>query len=356
MSDRALADIIRTDAEQVVRNVKNWSWLKDKKVLVTGGTGLIGTHLMAVLERLSHAGYVGQVSYTAQSLPETGPITVVGEFANFFECDLTFPDWLRSLPDHQDVIIHAAGYGQPAKFMHEGLKTITLNTTVTDSLHHHLTEKGRFLFISTSEIYSGNPTIPYEEHHCGITNPQHPRAAYIEGKRCGEAVCSWYNIQGGHDRIARVALAYGPGTRPDDARVVNQFIQRALTEHKIKMRDFGNAHRTYCYVSDCVEALFNIILSGKELVYNVGGHSRTTIREIAEKIAEKTDSNVEVPDLPVGEQAVIKALGGAPEDVWMSTERADKEFEKAVYVPLDEGLDRTIAYQRILYENSSNRG
>jgi len=354
MSDYKLASIIREDAERVVQSILDWSPMKDKRVLLTGGTGLIGVHMLAVLERLRHAGLVGHVTFTGKNRP-TGAASVIGQFAEFVKCDLTNHAQMFNLPDGVDFIIHAAGYGQPGKFMANGLKTIELNTTVTDELGQHLSKDGRFLFLSTSEIYSGCPNIPYKEEDCGTTNPFHPRACYIEGKRCGEAICNYHYIKGRHYRIARVSLAYGPGTQAGDERVINQFIQRALTEKVIKMRDFGNAMRTYCYVSDTVENLFDIILHGKEPLYNVGGQSRTTIHRLAELIAAPTGARIELPDTSGAEQVMLRVLTGAPDDVWMDMSKASAEFSKVQYVPLDEGLNKTIEYQRILYANPDNR-
>ena len=353
MSDLKLASIIREDAERVVLAIPDWSFLWGKRVLLTGGTGLIGIHMLAVLERLRHAGYVRHVTFTGQNLP-TGAASIIGQFAEFVKCDLTNHAQMFNLPYDVDVIIHAAGYGQPGKFMVNGLKTIELNTTVTDDLGQHLAKDGRFLFLSTSEIYSGSKNIPYKEEDCGITHPFHPRACYIEGKRCGEAICNYHHIKGRHYRIARVSLAYGPGTQAGDERVINQFIQRALTEKVIKMRDLGDAIRTYCYVSDTVENLFNIILHGKEPLYNVGGKSRTTIHRLAEIIAVLTGARIELPSTSGAEQVMLKVLTGAPDDVWMDTSKANAEFSKTQYVPLDEGLNKTIEYQRILYANSGN--
>ena len=99
--------------------------------------------------------------------------------------------------------------------------------------------------------------------------------------------------------------------------------------------------------------LFNILLHGRDLVYNVGGCSRTTIHDLAKSIAACTGARVETPDIPPGEMALLNALAGAPDDVYMDIERYTEEFHK-FFVPLSIGLDRTINYQRLLYEDSNN--
>ena len=123
----------------------------------------------------------------------------------------------------------------------------------------------------------------------------HPRACYIEAKRCGEAICNAFRQQGVKAASARLALAYGPGTREGDKRVLNSFIERGL-KGAITMLDRGEAKRTYCYVSDAVELMWKILLHGREPVYNVGGTSKTTIGELACKIADYLHVPAVFPD------------------------------------------------------------
>jgi len=205
-----------------------------------------------------------------------------------------------------------------------------------------LNVNGKFLFISTSELYSGLPHPPYNESQIGTTNTTHPRSCYIEGKRCGEAICNAFRQNGVAAKSARLALAYGPGTRPDDKRVLNAFIEKAF-KGKITLMDQGNAKRTYCYVSDAVEILWNILLKGTEPLYNVGGFSHTTISELAEKIGTYLNIPVEYPDK---EQDLV----GAPDDVYLDMNKVKQEFRKTDWVNFDEGLQRTINWQKELYK------
>src|SRR3990167_10231086 len=174
---------------------------------------------------------------------------------------------LTEIPEEADYIIHAAGYGQPAKFMADEIATISVNTTAVIELLKKLKPSGKFLFLSTSEIYSGAKS-PYKETDIGTTSPTHPRACYIESKRCGEAICMAYRRKGFDVKIARLSLAYGEGTKSDDTRVLNQFIKQALTKGKIELLDMGEAKRTYCYIEDVVKILWAVLLQGKSEVYN----------------------------------------------------------------------------------------
>jgi nucleoside-diphosphate-sugar epimerase len=208
-------------------------------------------------------------------------------------------------------------------------------------LFDKLSKRGKFLFVSSSEIYSGLKKPPFKESEAGITNTTHPRACYIEAKRCAEAICLAYRKKGIDAKAVRLSLAYGPGTRPGDKRVLNSFIEKALTG-KIALLDQGEAKRTYCYISDATEIMWNVLLHGKEPIYNVGGNSRTTIRELAEKIGKYLDAPVILP-------SKIQDMAGAPEDVYLDMTKVQEEFNKIEYVILDEGLKNTIEWQRQLY-------
>ena len=126
-------------------------------------------------------------------------------------------------------------------------------------------------------------------------------------------------------------------------RVLNSFIQKALNG-KIALLDDGNARRTYCYVSDAVEILWNVLLSGKDPIYNVGGNSRTTIRSLAEKIGSYLHVPIEIPQRS-------RTFTDAPEDVFLDMSKVKNEFEKTDYISFDKGLAKTIEWQKILYQS-----
>ena len=202
------------------------------------------------------------------------------------------------------------------------------------------------MFLSTSEVYVGVPHPPYRETDIGNTNTDHPRACYIEAKRCGETICNAYRHMGIDAKSARISLVYGPGTRAGDRRVINEFILRGL-RGEISLLDHGHAQRTYCYVTDAVEILWNIMLDGADAIYNVGGLSRISIRELTLKIGEYLNAPVVLPtDIP-------KGLAGAPEDVSLDMAKAKREFGKNVYIDLTEGLRRTIEWQKLYYASGT---
>jgi UDP-glucuronate decarboxylase len=230
-----------------------------------------------------------------------------------------------------DGIIHCGCYAQPIKFLADEIATIKANTSKTIELFHHLNEGGRFLFISSSEVYHGIKA-PQSENQIGTTDPSHTRACYIESKRCGEAICWAYKRKGFDAKIVRLSLTYGK-TDYTDTRALNHFVNQAILGKKIRLMDDGSAKRTYLYVEDAVKILWDIFLKGTQVVYNVGGRSKITIKELAEIIGKITGTPVYLGDKP---------LAGAPEEVGMDISRILKEFGDRKFITLEEGLRKMI--------------
>jgi nucleoside-diphosphate-sugar epimerase len=286
--------------------------LEGKIVIITGSTGLIGTALLKSLQDV-----------------KTYLFTPSRE------------DFAKGHYPKADVIIHAAGYGQPALFMQYPINTIQVNTQATISLLENLKPKGSFLFCSSSEIYNGLDKLCTEDD-IGTTTPSHPRACYIEGKRCGEVIVNSFRAVGRRAISARIAPTYGPGTRRHDTKAMSQFIESALLDKKIVLKDSGKAIRTYGYVDDVVEMLWNIALNGTQPVYNVGGKTIISIAGLADFIGKMTLAEVVIPeDTP-------DQIGGSPV-VRIDSSRYEKEFGKMDYVDLYDGLKATIEYQWKLY-------
>ncbi len=338
-----LYQIINEDAEKIIDKL-DLSDLHEKTILITGASGLVGTYILASLKAFAdrHPGRIKTIAVMQSAASSILQNFLDYEGAEVCNGDLTDYKFCQSLP-LADYIIHAAGYGQPGMFMADQVKTITLNTFSTLELFKKLKPGGKFLFISTSEVYSGLPNPPYKEDQIGTTNTTHPRSCYIEAKRCGEAICNAYRAKGVDAKSARLCLAYGPGTKRGDKRVLNSFIEKAING-KIEMMDRGEAKRTYCYIADAVEIMLNILFHGKEPIYNVGGLSKTTIAELAEKIGKQMDAPVIFP-----ENSTL-TMAGAPDDVFLNMNKVENEFSKIEYISFDEGLKKTIEWQKELYK------
>ena len=312
--------------------------LREDKILVTGASGIIGSNLVKEL-----------ISQRQDGAPKITVITKSGILPNIgidetrleiLKGNLLDSEFIRGLPACK-VIFHAAGYGQPARFLEDTFGTLQLNCEVTSSLLKKVSKGGRFVFFSSSEIYSGSPDVPSREEHIGTTDPYHPRAAYIEGKRVGEALTFLAReaLEVSTTSI-RIALVYGPGTKVGDARVMNSFITRSIQDKKLEMLDMGDALRTYCYVDDAVKLILKITTSGAEPVYNLGGTETISIRELGAMIAEMTGAEFRVPKQNTG-------LKSAPSIVKLDMSKTLQLFPSTFeFTAFNDGLRRTIDWQK----------
>lgn len=321
------------DAQRVIDKV-DFSFLEGKTVLVTGATGLLGSHFLAALALLKERGMDIFINAYGHSELPNHMKEILSRGGVF-----VFPYLGDLLP--ADVIIHAAGFAQPARFTAAPVETIRINTSMTSNLLSRLNAGGKFLFVSSSEVYSGLGGL-VTESSIGTTGPNHSRACYIEGKRCGEAIVNAYRAAGIDAKSARLSLAYGPGTRKHDQRAMMNFIEQALTTKHIDLKYSGREPRTFCYISDAVEMMFEVLLHGKQDVYNVGGESVTNMAGVAQEIAYQTESSLFIPTEET-------TMPGAPLVVRMDLSRYKAEFGEREFVGMAPGLERTINWQRGLY-------
>jgi nucleoside-diphosphate-sugar epimerase len=332
-----MINIIDEDIE-VLLNI-DLSKLRNKSILITGASGLIGLYFLSLIKSKQEDLNIKIYTWTKNSIDDifeplfNNCITIVSDITDYYSYD--------KLPNF-DFIIHAAGYGQPGKFMDDKIKTIEINTLSTKLLLEKLYEDGTFVFISTSEIYSGIDSLELTEEMIGSTSTIHPRACYIEGKRTGETICNIYREKGKDIKIVRLSLAYGPGTKRNDARVLNSLIEKSIKHESITLLDKGRAIRTYCYITDVIEMILNIMFNGKDFIYNVGGVSKLSVIDLAHKIGIISGKKVIIPDID-------EELLGSPKTVNISINRYLNEFNKKKFVDSDEGLKKTIEWQKKLY-------
>ncbi|MFB0566239.1 MAG: NAD-dependent epimerase/dehydratase family protein [Candidatus Aminicenantaceae bacterium] len=326
-------NIIEKDCKDVLESFDDVKTLYGKNFLITGSNGLIG-HYFSVL--LDMANRLYDMNIKAYLISKHPPIWKNNSFT-FITKDLSKPFSLR----HSiDFVIHGACYGRPKKFLENEFETIALNINATKSLLDIAKENmASFLFLSTSEIY-GNPPpeeIPTKETYAGNSKTWSSRAAYVESKRMGEVLCFIYNRKFNVDaRVARLALVYGPGISINDERVMGSFIKKALLDKHIQLIDAGESRRTYCYITDAIVMLLNILLKGKERVYNVGGVETISILELAQLVAKQCGATFAATS---GE-----GIKDAPGIVCLNVSRVLKEFGLEKFTPLADGLARTIEW------------
>ncbi len=244
-----------------------------------------------------------------------------------------------------DYIFHLASPASPnenseVSYMSYPIETMLVNSIGTYNLLKIAREfKARFLFASTSEVYGDPQVSPQDESYFGNVNPAGPRAVYDESKRFGEAMCMTFVRKYGLDvRIARIFNTYGENMREDDGRVVSNFIVQALRNVPITIFGEGSQTRSFCYISDMIDGLYNFMtydnLKGE--IVNLGNPAEYTVGQIAEKIKELTGSSSEIvyKDLPEDDPKKRKP----------SIEKAKKLLDFSPKVEIEEGFKRTIDY------------
>ncbi len=332
--------IIEEDIKKIVDNV-DFSRIADKTVLIVGGTGLIGTYFIYSIIEARKKGYsVKKLSIThLNPLPKYLDTIRSYEWIELLQGDLSDKSFVETLGMY-DIVIHLAGYGQPAQFSLDPIKTIKLNTTLTMDLCERILPNGFFLFASSSGIYNGLKKASYTEEDVGTTNTLHPRACYYEGKKCGEVIVNSYREKGLNAKSVRLSYTYGPAVRQTDERALYSFIKKGL-KGRIDLLDDGSAQRIYCYVADAVELMWKILLFGNKPIYNVGGIEETTILNVASIIAQLLNVQVHIPDVnnPVVGNHVVERV-----DMSMTL----NEFPMD-YIPLEEGLRRTLDWYKAAY-------
>ena len=336
-SKDTLLKLLEKDAQYVNERVSLNS-LDGLEITITGASGLVGLNIISAINYYNN--YLAKKRIYVNALTFTKPHGIIKEIyvENSIKSiygDLDDCNFIKNVP-LSDCIIHSAGYGQPGKFLENKIKTIAINTTATIGLSKRLKEFGRFLYLSSSEVYSGCLNEKNTEEDIGTTAPNHPRSCYIEGKRSGEAIVNILRESGINASSARLALAYGPGVKSNDKRALNQFIQQGING-KITLLDSGESVRTYGYISNVVIMLLNILIKNNNTVYNVGGISKISIRELANKIGEIMRVDVVVPESD-------SFLKDAPKSVELDLSRIESEYKIANYVGLDQGLKNTIEW------------
>ena len=311
-----------------------------KRILVTGGAGFLGSHL---IDRLLARG--DEVICVDNLF--TGSKRNVEHLKDhprfeFMRHDVTFPLYLEV-----DQIYNLACPASPIHYQHDPVQTT--KTSVHGAINMLGLAKrvrARIFQASTSEVY-GDPSVhPQTEDYWGNVNPIGPRSCYDEGKRCAETLFFDYHRQHKLDiRVARIFNTYGPRMHPNDGRVVSNFIVQALRGENITIYGKGQQTRSFCYVDDLIEA-FTCFMATESTTprepgfpgpLNLGNPQEFTIRELAELVLALTDSKsrLEFRPLPADDPMQRKP------DISRTQQHLDGWVPQ---VPLKAGLERTIQY------------
>lgn len=285
-------------AENKIKLPKN---LVGKTVLVAGSAGFVPSHLSEFYLKLG-AKVIGVDNFITGS---PSNIDLLSKYPNFEFYDKNIYKDLPSFRNTNiDYIFSLASPASPIDFARIPIEIMRVNSEGTLRLLDLAREKGsRFLEASTSEVY-GDPEIhPQTEDYFGRVNPIGPRACYDESKRYAEALTTSYSAKYRVDtRIVRIFNTYGPRMRLNDGRVIPNFIKQALSGKDITLYGDGSQTRSFCYVSDLVKAIHNVMFCDISTPFNVGNPDEYSIKSCAEKIIKVLGSTSLLKYLPLPEE------------------------------------------------------
>lgn len=305
-----------------------------KTVIVTGGAGFIGSHLIeALLAR--GASVICLDNYFTGSRKNLLPFMNNPRF-EAIRHDVVVPILLEA-----DEIYHLACPASPVHYQANPIKT--LKTSVVGTLNMLGLAKrigARMLLASTSEVYGDPEVHPQTESYFGNVNPVGPRSCYDEGKRAAETLMMGYrDYNRVNVAIARIFNTYGPRMLPNDGRVVSNFICQVLRGEDLTIYGDGTQTRSFCYVTDLVEGLMRLMESGESGPINLGNPHEVTVRELADRVMRMmpgTGSGIAQRPLPVDDPVRRRP------DITLAREKLDWTPK----VPLETGLEATVAYFR----------
>ena len=304
-----------------------------KKILVTGGAGFLGSHLC---QRLIDDGN-NVVCVDNFFTGKEDNILKLLDNRNFqlIKHDVIFP-----LEVEADEIYNLACPASPVHYQYDPLQTMKTSFFGAMNLLD-LTKQmnAKILQASTSEVYGDPEVHPQNENYWGYVNPIGIRACYDEGKRCAETLFFDYHRQYKLSiKVARIFNTYGPNMNVDDGRVVSNFIVQALQNKPITIYGKGNQTRSFCYVDDLIEVFIKLMDSPDDFIgpVNIGNPVEFTIRELAEKVVEMTDSRSELifKSLPQDDPKQRRP------DITLAKEKLGWEPK----IKLEEGLKMTIPF------------
>ena len=305
----------------------------EKRILVTGGAGFLGSHLCARL--IAEGAQVLCVdNFFTGARRNIEPLLDHKHF-ELIRHDVTFPLFVEV-----DEIYNLACPASPVHYQHDPVQTI--KTSVHGAINMLGLAKrlnAKILQASTSEVY-GDPSVhPQTEDYWGNVNPIGLRSCYDEGKRCAESLFFAYRHQVNLGiKVARIFNTYGPRMHPNDGRVVSNFIVQALLGRDMTIYGEGSQTRSFCYVDDLVDGLIRLMGTSRDVTgpVNIGNPDEFSILELASTVISLTGSSSKIIHKPLPQDD--------PRQRRPDISMADKELSWAPRVKLKDGLVQTIAY------------
>jgi len=328
-----------TSATPVVMKTTKLADSKRKKIMITGGAGFVGSHLVDKLMMEGHEVIVVDNFFTGQKHN-------IEHWLHHPNFSLIVHDVTEPIMLEVDQIYHLACPASPPHYQYNPVKTIKTSTMGTiNMLGLAKRVRARMLLTSTSEIYGDPLEHPQKESYWGNVNTIGPRSCYDEGKRVAETMMYSYRNQNQVEvRVARIFNTFGPRMHPNDGRVVSNFIIQALQNKPITIYGNGEQTRSFQYVSDLVEGLYKLMNNDYDLPVNLGNPDEYSVKDFAHYIKNITSSDSVITMLPKNQDD--------PSQRKPDISTAKKQLGWSPQVSVRDGLENTITYfQRVLDES-----
>ncbi len=351
--------IVHQDIETIIKSLgHSIKDLEGKTVFISGGSGFLGSHFLAVLARLNKTVFKKPCKIITFDNYVTGtrqnPLgDIIDPNFTFLKGDICAP---LTVEGPVDYIIHMAGIASPVYYIKYPLETIHTATIGTENLLKLAREKKskKFLFFSSSEIY-GDPApefVPTPETYRGHVSSTGPRACYDESKRLGETLCMvYYSLYRVPIVIVRPFNVYGPGMKQEDRRVIPQFLSCAFAGKPLPIHGSGLQTRSYCYITDALTGFFKTLLSKQSgEVYNIGSHEgETNLVDLAGVLQKLLTRPLRVAKIPYPPEYPADEPSRRCPDLT----KAGRELAFVPKVDLTTGLRRMIDWYESTYSAST---
>jgi len=319
--------------------------LSERKILITGGCGFIGSHLC---KKFLERGY----SVICVDNLITGSQENIKEFLTssnfkFINHDVSQPLYLS---EEIDWVFHFASIASPLYYLKYPIKTLKAGILGTyNCLGIAKEKKAKFFLASTSEVYGDPQVHPQTEEYNGNVNIVGMRSCYDESKRISESLVYAYMRKHNLDvRVVRIFNTYGPKMRLDDGRVISNFIRQALKGEDLTVYGEGKQTRSFCYIDDLIEGILKMMEADYKMPLNLGNPQEIKIIDLANLVLKLTNSKSKIKFLPL--------LENDPKRRCPDIKKAKSILNWQPKVFLEEGLKKTIEYFKKRIKNSCGKG